>query len=91
MPSEVSQRGGQRQRNRGPAPAASPAGKEYSHEYEQFSRFRRRRGEGEDTEAADPTAFTAPQMFAVGQTVDLINGSLTKGPLDWSSSWPQYQ
>jgi hypothetical protein len=35
-------------------------------------------------------AYTAPQMFAVGQTVDLINGAKTTGPLDWSSSWPQY-
>jgi len=36
-------------------------------------------------------AYTVPQMFVVGQTVDLINGSLYHGPRDYPTSWPVYE
>ena len=33
-------------------------------------------------------SYNAPEMFAVGETVELIQGAQWRGPLDHSSSWP---
>ena len=42
------------------------------------------------TRPASPTTdYTAPQLFAAGQTVDLIQGAcLCPRPLDHPNSWP---
>ena len=34
------------------------------------------------------TGYTSPEMFQVGETVDLIQGAQWRGPLDHPSSWP---
>jgi hypothetical protein len=37
-------------------------------------------------------AYAAPRMFAVGQTIELIQGSfITQAPQDWPGSWYIYQ
>jgi hypothetical protein len=35
-------------------------------------------------------AYAAPRMFAVGRTVELIQGALWRGPQDWCGSWYIY-
>lgn len=41
-------------------------------------------------EETEKTGYTAPQMFAVGQTVELIQGAQWRGPQDWPGSWYPY-
>jgi hypothetical protein len=34
--------------------------------------------------------YAAPRMFAVGSTVELIQGAGSRGPQDWYGSWYVY-
>ena len=42
------------------------------------------------SEEARKTGYTAPRMFAVGSTVELIQGAFSRGPQDWHGSWYIY-
>jgi len=44
--------------------------------------------ETEATPNQDANGYSAPEIFEVGQTVDLIQGAQWRGPLDHPNSWP---